>query len=141
MASKEDSNRMGVCMVRNVHITVGVPASRRYIISKTADETIDDMFVRLKNTIKTENTNRDCDTCRTIVKWAEECDGEISNVISTYYKGKGNFIIDICIDFKSHEDSQKFCNGVHKKLKNAWYQAIRFLRVLIKWKNKKTIES
>lgn len=110
------NNMAAKCVVRNVHITVGVPASRRYIISKSAEETIDDMFVRLKNDIKTEATNRDCDTCRTIVKWAEECDGEVCNVISTYDRTNSSFIIDICIDFKEHSDSERFCNEVHSKL-------------------------
>ena len=118
MANEENSNMMEKCVVRSVQITVGVPTSRRYIISKTADETIDDMFVRLKGLIKTEATDRDCDRCRIIIKWAEECDGEICNVISTYDKIRGIFIIDIYIDFKDHTDSEKFCNGVHKKLQN-----------------------
>ena len=115
-ANGATGNVVGKCVVRNVHITVGVPASQRFIISKTAEETIDDMFVRLKEESRSYAAKKDCETCRIIARWAEECDGEVSNVISTYDRGKQAFIIDICIDFKTHYDSGKFCDGVHSKL-------------------------
>lgn len=115
----EENKVVGKCVVRNVHITVGVPASRRYIISKSADESIDDMFVRLKKSVNTVATDKDCETCRKIVKWAGKCDGEVCNVISTYDRTTHSFIIDICIDFKTHADSGKFCDGVHAKLQEA----------------------
>ena len=115
-ANGEMNNVVGKCMVRNVHITVGIPASQRYIISKTAEESIDDMFLRLKEESKSDAAKKECETCRTIIRWAEECDGEVCNVISTYDRANHVFIIDICIDFREHTDSEKFCNGVHLKL-------------------------
>ena len=115
-ANGEGSKGVAKCVVRNVHITVGVPASQRYIISKGAEETIDDMFVRLKEECRSYAAKKDCETCRIIAKWAEECDGEVSNVISTYDRGNKSFIIDICIDFKTHADSGKFCDSVHSKI-------------------------
>lgn len=100
------------CVVRNVHITVGVRASQRYLISKTVDETIDEMFIRLRDESRTQAAKKDCETCRTIAKWAQECDGEISNVISSYNGETKSFVLDICIDFKEHSDSEKFCKDL-----------------------------
>lgn len=115
-ANGATGNVMGTCVVRNVHITVGVPASQRFIISKSAEETIDDMFVRLKEECRSYAAKKDCETCRIIARWAEECDGEICNVISTYDRTNHSFIIDICIDFKEHTDSEMFCKSIHSKL-------------------------
>lgn len=123
MMAKNDANAtsnkmMEKCVVRNVHITVGVTASQRYLISKTAEETIDDMFIRMRDECKSSAGKKDCEICRTIAKWAEECDGEVCNVISSYDRTSHTFVLDICIDFKEHTDSEKFCNGVHSKLQD-----------------------
>lgn len=106
------------CVVRNVHITVGVTASQRFLISKTAEETIDDMFVRLRNECRTSAGKKDCEICRTIIKLAEECDGEVCNVISNYDRVNSSFVLDICIDFKEHTDSERFCNEVKFKVQD-----------------------
>ena len=115
MASKDAKERGKMkeeCVVRNVYITVGVKASQRFLISKTAEETIDEMFVRLGDECRTDAGKEDCEKCRKIVKWAEECDGEIGNVISNYDTTTHSFVLDICIDFKEHTDSEKFCKEV-----------------------------
>lgn len=104
------------CVVRNVHITVGVKASQRFLISKTVEETIDEMFIRLRDECRAPAGKRDCESCRRIVRWAEECDGEICNVISNYDAATSSFILDVCIDFKEHTDSEKFCKEVVAKV-------------------------
>ena len=104
------------CVARNVHITVGVKASQRFLISKTVDETVDEMFIRLGEESRSPAGRKDCEKCRRIVKWAVECDGEISNDISTYDRGTSSFILDVCIDFKEHTDSEKFCKEVVAKV-------------------------
>lgn len=104
------------CVVRNVHITVGVNVSQRFLISKTAEETIDDMFTRLSEECRTPAGKEDCQKCMRIVKWAEECDGEICNIISNYHAKTKSFVIDVCIDFKHHTDSEKFCKDVVSKV-------------------------
>ena len=117
MANEDAKNKkMGECVVRNVHITVGVKASQRFLISKNAEETIDEMFVRLRDECRTPAGRKDCEKCRRIVRWAEECDGEICNVISTYDNATSSFILDVCIDFKEHTDSEKFCKEVIAKV-------------------------
>ncbi len=118
--ANEDAKKRGKsreeCVVRNVYITVGVKASQRFLISKTADETIDEMFVRLREECRTPAGKEDCEKCRRIVKWAEECDGEVGNVISNYDITTSSFVLDICIDFKEHTDSEKFCKEVVAKV-------------------------
>ena len=116
--SNEDarSKELDGCVVRNVHITVGVNVSQRFLISKTAEETIDEMFVRLSKESRTPAGKEDCRKCRRIVKWAEECDGEICDIISTYHSQTRSFVMDICVDFKQHTDSEKFCKYVVSKV-------------------------
>lgn len=117
MANVDAKNRMEEkCVVRNVHITVGVKASQRFLISKTAEETIDEMFIRLRNECRAPAGKKDCETCRLIVKWAEECEGEVCNVISNYDTATSSFVLDVCIDFKEHTDSEKFCKEVVAKV-------------------------
>ena len=114
--AKTRGKRVEECVVRNVYITVGVKASQRFVISKTAEETIDEMFIRLSNECRTFAGKEDCEKCRRIVKWAEECDGEVGNVISNYDTTTHSFVLDICIDFKEHIDSEKFCKEVVAKV-------------------------
>jgi hypothetical protein len=116
--ANEDAKKtmMEGCVVRNVYITVEVKVSRRFLISKSADETIDEMFIRLSKECRSSDGRVDCEKCRRIVKWAEECDGEVSNVISNYDRGTGSFVLDVCIDFKEHTDSEKFCKEVVAKV-------------------------
>lgn len=117
MANKDAKNKMREeCVVRNVHITVGVKASQRFLISKTAEETIDEMFIRLGNESRTPAGRKDCEKCRRIVKWAEECDGDVCNVLSNYDTTTSSFVLDVCIDFKQHTDSEKFCKEVIAKV-------------------------
>lgn len=104
------------CVVRNVYITVGVKASQRYLISKTAEETIDEMFIRISDECRTPAGKKDCEKCRKIVKWAEECDGEVGNVLSNYDSSTSSFVLDICVNFKDHTDSEKFCKEVVAKV-------------------------
>lgn len=116
MANEDAKNKMmEECVVRNIHITVEVKASQRFLISKTVDETIDEMFIRLSTECRSSAGRKDCEKCRRVVKWAEECDGEVSNVISNYDRGTESFILDVCIDFKQHTDSEKFCREVVTK--------------------------
>lgn len=117
MANEDAKSKMREeCVVRNVHITVEVKASQRFLISKTAEETIDEMFIRLSKESRTPDGRKDCEKCRRVVKWAEECDGEVSNVLSNYDRGTGSFILDVCVDFKQHTDSEKFCKEVASKV-------------------------
>lgn len=117
MANEDAKSKMREeCVVRNVHITVGVKASQRFLISKTAEETIDEMFIRLSNECRTPAGRKDCEKCRRIVKWAEECDGDVCNVISNYDTTTSSFVLDVCIDFKQHTDSEKFCKEVVAKV-------------------------
>lgn len=113
------SKKMEECVVRNVHITVGVKASQRFLISKTAEETIDEMFIRLSDESRTPAGRKDCEKCRRIVRWAEECDGEVCNVISNYDNATSSFVLDVCIDFKEHTDSEKFCKEVIAKVQKS----------------------
>ncbi len=120
MANEDAKNKkMEECVVRNVHITVEVKASQRFLISKTVDETIDEMFIRLSNECRSSAGRKDCEKCRRVVKWAEECDGEVSNVISNYDTAASSFILDVCIDFKQHTDSEKFCREVVTKVQES----------------------
>ena len=117
MANVDAKSKMEeTCVVRNVHITVGVKASQRFLISKSAEETIDEMFIRLRDECRTPAGKKDCETCRLIVRWAEECDGEVCNVISNYDAATSSFVMDVCIDFKEHTDSEKFCKEVVAKV-------------------------
>lgn len=103
-------------VVRNVHITVEVKVSQRYLIEKGEQETLDDMFVRMREDSRSLAAKKDCETCRIIAKWAEECGGEVCDVVSTYNTNKNSFILDICIDFAKHEDSEMFCNELHERV-------------------------
>ena len=117
MANKDAKGKISEeCVVRNVYITVGVKASQRYLISKTAEETIDEMFIRIREECRTSAGKKDCEKCRKIVKWAEECDGEVGNVLSNYDSSTSSFVIDICVNFKDHTDSEKFCKEVVAKV-------------------------
>ena len=118
--ANEDAKKRGKmreeCVVRNVYITVAVKASQRFVISKTAEETIDEMFVRLSKECRSTTGKEDCEKCRRIVRWAEECDGEVANVISNYDTTTSTYVLDICVDFKEHTDSEKFCKEVVAKV-------------------------
>ena len=100
------------CAVREVQITVGVKVSQRYLIYKSENESIDEMFIRLGDESKNSVGKKDCEVCRKLAKWAEKCNGEVCNVVSSYDKITGSFIMDICVNFKQHTDSEKFCNEI-----------------------------
>lgn len=113
--AKQDGKMEKDCVVRNIHITVEMIVSQRFIISKSAEETIDGMLVRLRDECRNPVGKKDCERCRNIVKWAEECGGKVCNVVSNYDVAKKEFILDVCVDFKSNTDSNKFCNEVVTK--------------------------
>lgn len=118
MAKDAKEKKEGVCVVRNVHITVEVKVSQRFLISKKTQETVEEMFLRMKDEQMNVAAKRDCDICRTITQLVEECNGEVSNVVSNYNGKSGRFIVDMYIDFVDNDSTQEFCHKLYQKAKS-----------------------
>ena len=118
MAKDANVRNEGVCVVRNVHITVEVKVSQRFLIRKKTGENVEEMFLRMKDEQMSVAAKRVCDVCRTITQLVEECNGEVSNVVSNYNGKSGRFIIDMYIDFVDNDSTQEFCAKLYQKAKS-----------------------